>query len=216
MRINPHELHIDDPEFHPEIYSGKGRWDKWDYYCNQFGNPQVEVFSRDHDAHRMRRGAVNPYFSKSKVNSLEPTLRRYIEKLATLLEKARGSDEKIPIRLAYECLTTDIITEYVMATSYNCLDDPTLNAKYHDMITSVGLIAHTAKQVPFLQPILQSLPGWLLMKLDPGMGLFISFQEVRVLSNHFHQSYLGAPICARSVYRWAARQVGVAFWANRG
>ena len=126
----------------------------------------------------MRRASVNPFFSKTKVNQLEPTLRRFVEKMASRLEKARGTDQVLPLRLIYECLTTDIITEYLMASSYNCLDHPDFNAKYHDMVTGAGALANLCKQNPFIQPIIQSLPSWVLMKMDPGMGLFIAFQEV--------------------------------------
>jgi hypothetical protein len=44
-----------------------------------------------------------------------------------------------------------------MSTYYDCLDDPTFNVKYHNMINRVGAIAHLAKKVLILNTILSDV-----------------------------------------------------------
>lgn len=45
VRINPWELHINDPEYYDEIYAGGSKKrEKWPYLCGQFGTPQYVFF----------------------------------------------------------------------------------------------------------------------------------------------------------------------------
>src|SRR6266536_1072185 len=147
-------------------------------YCNQFGNMLAEVLTVQHDVHRARRASINPYFSKQKILSLEPVIQRLVNKLVYRIEKLKGNAEPLPIRLAYECLTTDIITEYCMSTSYGHLDAPDWSPKYHAVITKLGALAYLSKQLRIIHPIIATLPSWLVLRLDPGMGSYVEFQEV--------------------------------------
>jgi hypothetical protein len=148
-------------------------------YCNQFGNLLAEFFTIPHDLHRARRDSINPYFSKQKIMSLEPVIQANANKLCNRIREFKGIKEPFPIRLAYECLTTDIITEYCMAKSYGNLDKPDF-MKYHYMVTKFGAVVYLTKQLAFLQRLIASLSSWLVLKLDLGMGSYIAFQEVRL------------------------------------
>ena len=125
----------------------------------------------------MRRVSANPFFSKQKIQQLEPVIRSTIEKLSKRLEISREKGESVPIRLAYESFGTDVITEYCFARSYNCLDDPTYNLSYHDMVLEAGRLGVIGKHVPWLPILLNNLPSWLVLKVNPGFGLFIAFRE---------------------------------------
>ena len=138
-----------------------------------------------HDLHRIRRASVAPFFSKQKILSLEPMIQRNIGKFCERIRLLKGTGNPLPLRLAYEALTTDIITEYCMAKSYGHLDQPYWDPKYHDMITKLGAVMYLSRLLPFLQPILELLPSWVVLKLDPGMGSWVEFQEVN-LSRPFH------------------------------
>lgn len=132
-----------------------------------------------HDLHRLRRAAVNPYFSEQKITSLEPVIQRLIEKLGARISSLKGTRSPLPLRLAYECLSTDIITEYRMAKSYGNLGKPDFNPKYHEMVTKLGMVAYLSKQLLFIQPMIVMMPSWVVVALDPGMGAWVAFQEVR-------------------------------------
>ncbi|KAJ0159022.1 Trichodiene oxygenase [Colletotrichum tanaceti] len=44
VRISPWEVHVGDPEFFPELYTGPGRpREKWAFYTQQFGSPEERV-----------------------------------------------------------------------------------------------------------------------------------------------------------------------------
>ena len=178
VRINPYELHIDDPEYYEKLYTREGRWDKPYYYSKGVGNTAAEIFTLPHDLHRIRRASVAPFFSKQKILSLEPMIQRVVGKVCERIRQLQGTANPLPIRLAYEALTTDIITEYCVAKSYGHLDEPNWDPKHHDMVANFGTVMYLSRRF-FIQPILAALPAWIVFKLNPAMGSWIAYQEVR-------------------------------------
>jgi hypothetical protein len=68
IRINPEEVHIQDARFYDQIYTGAThKRNKWSFFTNQSGLTSSAFATDDHDLHRLRRAALNPYFSKQKV-----------------------------------------------------------------------------------------------------------------------------------------------------
>ncbi|KAI9724083.1 MAG: hypothetical protein M1812_000802 [Candelaria pacifica] len=65
VRINPHELHIKDRDFYNDIYVGANvrKSDKWNLATKGFPTSGAGFSTVPHDLHRLRRGAINPYFS---------------------------------------------------------------------------------------------------------------------------------------------------------
>ncbi|KAJ6153740.1 hypothetical protein N7470_006699 [Penicillium chermesinum] len=84
IRINPEELHFNDIAFVDEIYASGGRKrDKQTHYLNFVAGPiSLAAFSaREHNLHRLRRGALNKFFSRTQIAKLEPTIRLLVEQL---------------------------------------------------------------------------------------------------------------------------------------
>ncbi|KAK7935892.1 cytochrome P450 [Apiospora marii] len=113
VRINPEELHCLDSSFVNEIYPGGGRIrDKHRHYLNaNVGPVAVTAFgSEAHEQHRMRRGALNRFFSKAQMTKLEPRVQRLVQQLCDKLLAWRGGP--IDLTSAYNCLTGDTISQY--------------------------------------------------------------------------------------------------------
>ena len=49
IRINPNELHINDPDYYDTLYSREGKWEKSSYYVNSIGNTVAGFGTADHD-----------------------------------------------------------------------------------------------------------------------------------------------------------------------
>jgi hypothetical protein len=114
IRINPDEVHIADPDFYDVVYAGSTqKRDKWDWFCNQYGIPEATFATVGHDQHRMRRGALNPFFSKAKVRSLQPLIERVASNLLSRFEEFRTSGEPMTISLAFAALTNGTLRSAV-------------------------------------------------------------------------------------------------------
>ncbi len=86
IRINPQELHVYDPTFFDSVYSGNGKWAKPPYMVRSM-DPGFSAFGTlDHDHHRLRRGALNRFFSKQKVSALQHVVQDLANKLCEKLE----------------------------------------------------------------------------------------------------------------------------------
>jgi cytochrome P450 len=77
----------------------------------------------DHDLHRLRRNALNRYFSKTAVTNFESYIRETAEYLCSRLQ-SHSNSEPVTISTAYSSFTTDGIAEYCFGKSYDYLDRP--------------------------------------------------------------------------------------------
>ena len=119
VRINPREVHIADPDFVEPLLSQRLDKDAW--FSRSFGVPMAGFATWDHDLHRQRRGAINPFFSKSSIASRAPVIRDNVLKLCERLKPAAESGEVVQMDAALICLTMDIIAELCYGVSYNYL-----------------------------------------------------------------------------------------------
>jgi len=106
IRINPHELHVSPPDFYEKLYTGPGkRRHRWEWFTRQFGLPQSMFGSVDHDTHRIRRAAVNPFFSKGAVRKLQPVVDERIEALLGRFREFQDSSQPMTLNYAFAAFT---------------------------------------------------------------------------------------------------------------
>ncbi|KAH6607013.1 cytochrome p450 [Trichoderma cornu-damae] len=79
VRINPHELHCNDPKFLDTLYpSGVKNREK------------AMTFTRDHQLHRKRRATLIKFFSRSRILKLQDDIQARVQKLCDKLLASRG------------------------------------------------------------------------------------------------------------------------------
>ncbi|TVY15657.1 Cyrochrome P450 monooxygenase [Lachnellula arida] len=179
VRINPFELHVDDPDgdFYHVVFSGTAVRNKNPYEIAQFGTNDTGFGTVDHYLHRKRRHALNPFFSTASIDRLEPIMQTMIEKLCTRIDEAQKSRTPLNMRLVYLCYTTDFITTYALNSSWNHLDSPDFSPLWCRTIKETGAMSKWTKQFPFLYGFLTSMPDWLVGRLNPGMVLVLDMQR---------------------------------------
>lgn len=178
IRINPYELHVKDADFYDVLYSGPGqKRDKWAWAVEMFGNSNSGFGTVSHDVHRMRRNALNPFFSKQAIGRMEPLIRGLIEKLCARFEKSKETGEPVITLHAYAALTTDIITSYCFGTSYGCLDDPNWKWEWPQAMVESTRSCHLNKQFKWVFPAMQATPEWIVAKVNPPVLNLINFQK---------------------------------------
>lgn len=99
------------------------------------GLPQSAFGSMSMEAHRIRRGALNPFFSRAKVLELESIVQ---EKVAKVCDRMAAAADGVPVDLhhAFRAEAVDIISEYAFDNCYNLLDTPDFGAPFFQTLRS--------------------------------------------------------------------------------
>ncbi|KAK3346444.1 cytochrome P450 family protein [Lasiosphaeria hispida] len=166
VRITPTELHIDDPDYFDTLYGRTGRRDKYSYFAGRFGGASDSFSTIDHDVHRMRRKAISPFFSAAKITDFQPVIRAKVDKLCETISNYHPG-KVVPLSRAWMAVTTDIITEYAFAKSYNQLDSPDFRDTLHEALVAIYTTGHFALHFPIVFPILDRLPEWFVRATQP-------------------------------------------------
>jgi cytochrome P450 len=88
VRISPDELHCNDAAFVDEIYAAAGRKrNKQAHNLGVLAGPttQSAFGTLDHDLHRVRRNAMNRFFSRAQITRLEPEMLKLTQRLCDKL-----------------------------------------------------------------------------------------------------------------------------------
>ena len=179
VRINPYEIHINDPEYIDEVYPGSAiRTEKYEWSTRMFGVKYAFFAVQSHELHRLRRNNFAHYFSKASLLRLEPGIQAMVDKFVWRLRQCQSTGQVINLLDLYACLTGDIIGQYAYAKAFGFLDDKDFAPYWHKLMIEVSMNGHLAKQFGWIVPLMKSMPDWLVVKTNPLMMTLINFQRV--------------------------------------
>lgn len=167
VRINPRQIHINDPDFYEQIYSGsKSRRDKDTSYPPRLSASLSVISTISHDHHRLRRSVMNQFFSKRSVTKLEPIIQDKADKLAERFKEAHASGTPLKLEYGFSALTADVITHYCYGKSYRYLEDQFPENDLRDAFGGLFLLNHILYFFPPLCALLNNLPPILMQFID--------------------------------------------------
>ncbi|TGO41072.1 hypothetical protein BHYA_0027g00500 [Botrytis hyacinthi] len=173
IRIGPNEIHVNDPDYYNTLFSYNGVRNKDPFYTAQFNTPDTEFGAEDHYIHRMRRSALNPFFSKASIERLSPMLTSMVEKLSSRLEEFRNTNQPLIIRLPFQCYTADIVTLYATNRCWKHLDSPDFNPSWAQTFVALSVISKWAKFLPSIYTLMEHTPLWILNRFAPSVILML-------------------------------------------
>jgi cytochrome P450 len=170
IRISPTELHVSDPDFYNTLYAGGSqRRHKDSFVLQGFFTPTAGFATQDHDIHRMRRMALNPFFSKQAVQRLEPMIQGKIDLLCKRLQEMTRQGQVLDIEVAIMALTTDIISEYSFGYSYHALEQEDLAASWTTSFREAMGSSMLFRYFPSVGKVMTGLPLWLVKIVSPSI-----------------------------------------------
>ncbi|XXG96814.1 Mitochondrial succinate-fumarate transporter [Hypoxylon texense] len=161
VRINPDELHCNDPYFTDEIYATGNRIrDKWQHQLNTGAASPVSVteFSTvSHELHRIRKGALARFFSRQQTLKLEGEVhdfaQRTVEKMLRFANKG-----PFDVKEAFNCFTADIISQYSFGEPMGFIDQDGWEPNFTTWVKSFFESAYTIRYVAPARILAQFAP----------------------------------------------------------
>ncbi|KAI3394704.1 hypothetical protein diail_2289 [Diaporthe ilicicola] len=149
VRINPEELHCNDPRFVDEIYaSGNRKRDKWQHFLNTGATGPILLggFSTiEHELHRTRRLPMNRFFSRGQMLKLEGEVHFFTQRTCDKLLRTRGPFD---IKEAFNSFTADIIAQYAFGEPMGFIDQegwtPNFGGWVKNFFNSAYMMRHVA------------------------------------------------------------------------
>ncbi|KAL8697028.1 MAG: hypothetical protein Q9224_002505, partial [Gallowayella concinna] len=167
VRVNPDELHVKDPEWYQVLYSGPtSRRDRYPPAAKMIGVTGATFSTVSHSHHRIRRRALNPYFSKSSTASLEPFIQRRVELLCRSL-KQQLREGPVELHTIYLAFANDTVCSFAFHYSMNLLEDPSLARDWKATISAIASMTPLVKQFPWLHDAVEWIPPSLLNRIAP-------------------------------------------------
>ncbi|KAK5196121.1 hypothetical protein LTR99_008070 [Exophiala xenobiotica] len=177
VRVTPNELHVLDSDYFEELYVKSGKLDKYAPFSARFGTDDTFFTAPSHEYHRRLRNSVAPYFSKRKIMDFQPVIRAKLDTLCSKIAEYAGTDRVLPLHRAWTALTGDVVTEFCFAKAYHHLDSPDFEETFHEPMHAACESSSVLMQFPWLWPIMNSLPDWLVVRVEPKMHMHIQVQH---------------------------------------
>lgn len=187
IRINPNELHIDDPDYYDTVYPGPSKQtEKYPPAAARFGNSLSVFGTVAHNHHRIRRSAIAGYFSKQAVSRFSSEIQTIVDHLCERLKGVAESQQPINLKYAFSALTVDVITEYSFSKPYDALSQEDFAPSLYGMIMGPSEASHFLVQFPWLYPVLDAMPLWFVRMTNKPIADLIDLQKVgNVLDSNF-------------------------------
>ncbi len=177
VRINPYELHVADSEFWDTLY-GPGRVDKYDYFINRQNIPRSIFATPDHNLHKLRKAPLLPLFSKKRISDFQPVIREKLDILCGKIDQYIASGGHFALNRAMTAFSGDVITTYVFGQSYQHLESADFKETFHDPFMAASEAGHMALQFKWIYPMMEALPEWLVLKMQPLIYLILRLGKV--------------------------------------
>ena len=130
------------------------------------------------DTHRVRRGRLNPFFSRKMIFELEDKIHLQAQKLRALVAEQFNKGEEVDIHHGFRAVSVDIITDYAFGDCYHLLDRPDLGTEFFRMVAGLGPMMWFFMQFPTVQKIALSLPPAVSKAMSPPLKQVLNLQEV--------------------------------------
>ncbi|KAJ3499440.1 hypothetical protein NLG97_g337 [Lecanicillium saksenae] len=182
IRINPDELHCNDPAFINTLYTnGAKKRNKSSHFLAGYpmSASMTGVATVEHDLHRTRKNAVVKFFSRAQVSELEVVVHDGVQRLCEKLLNFRGQG---PFELAdaYSCFTCDMITGYCFGEDTGFLDQPGWEPNYKTSVNIIMGLTNIMRFIPFMAYAMEAIPLPLLKFISPKMGRIMTEFKVTI------------------------------------
>lgn len=120
IRPVPDEVHVNDPDFLDTIYASRGR--------NNPNDPGLMIersvaAAEDFHLHKMRRDALNPFFTQKFVLSMEDAIAEKCTAAIELISSGLATEAPVNLSDIYFAFSNDLVKNFCFGTDNDLLSD---------------------------------------------------------------------------------------------
>merc|ERR1711881_513875 len=138
VRITPDELHVNDPPFYDTLFNKNPKSVKNPWFNPRFGNATSVFSTCDAAHHKLRRSALNPYFSRQAIDKCEDMVQSKIQYISEKLAPYKDDDKIINLTRVWDAYSGDVIVEYAFGFCYENLKSEDFVETFHDAFLALG------------------------------------------------------------------------------
>ena len=131
-----------------------------------------------HDAHKKRRAAISPFFSKASVTDSESLIQSKADDLIASLDQQFCKHGYSEMRKNFLAFTTDVLCEHTFNESMDLLLDDRKATEWQSTIKAIAVLTPLIKQFVWIIPIALRIPARLLMYIVPVLGRIVALRKV--------------------------------------
>jgi cytochrome P450 len=182
VRITPDEVHIaTNSDDYEKIYHVGSKYAKSPNFYNALCVPHSSVGTASNEVHKIKRGAMNPIFSRQRVLDVESIVQDKVAKVISRLENSIsntrvGDEAGVDLHHAFRAVSVDVASEFSFGRCYDFLDKDDTGADFFEMARGIGPALYVFQQFPSLQRLALKIPPWLAPLLSRPLGYVTSMQ----------------------------------------
>ncbi|KAG8526148.1 uncharacterized protein KY384_000141 [Bacidia gigantensis] len=170
-----HEKYVN---FHETLYAMGVKRNKVPYMIDIFGTNLAIFGTEQHDLHRTRRAALNPFFSKRSVAGLESIIQSKVRRMCDLLSDYEASGKVLKVQHALTATIVDITSEYSFGKCAAALDEPDFGPDWDQMMRGVSEVVPLARSFPGIVQVAQGIPIRLVELANPVLAAYSRFEQL--------------------------------------
>ncbi|KAK4547628.1 hypothetical protein LTR36_000585 [Oleoguttula mirabilis] len=208
LRIGPNQLHLSDTTLYKTIYSQTTNYTKQIEFYDSFLTPHTLFAETEPALHKLRRKALNPFFSTAGVAKLEPIITEKIDLFKAKIDRlsARGP---INVSLAMRCITIDVISQFAFGKSRDLIHEreDSFEAELLNAVDEAGKALPDMTFNNIMRKMALRMPESLVLKLNPGLTPLFKLKEFAndsVATYHAMQSKPSHPVVYGSLEHLSA------------
>ncbi|KAG4433709.1 hypothetical protein IFR05_010818 [Cadophora sp. M221] len=177
IRITPDEVHLSDTDNYEIINCVGTKYAKSTQFYDGFTIGYSTFSCGPNDIHRIRRGMLEPFFSRRNVMNLEYIVQERAQNLSNLVAAKFAKNEAVDLHHTFRSISVDVITEYAFGSCYNLMEKEDLGAKFFAMVSGIGPCMWVFQQWPLLAKIVIALPPDLVKHINGPLKQMMNLRE---------------------------------------
>ena len=181
MRVSPIEVSLSDPDNYDRIYYQQTRYTKAPEMYVMFGAKTSALVTESNELYRIRRSAMNPFFSRKRVLDLEDVVQSKVKKLVDRLATELEAGKPVDLHYGFRAISVDVATDYAFGLCYDLLHKDNFGMEFNQMVREFTKGMWIFEQFPFVLNFVLAIPPAWGTHLGEPLASYAAFVKVSLM-----------------------------------